>query len=161
MSDEDLSREAMREKIQEAIRQTREEKFEEAIETFEDHLSELSEGDLQDKRLAAGAFSYYGLCVAMVRRKYADALKYCNISLKANFMEPEHRINLAQVYLERDDRRKAIEHLEAGLRLQPSNRRIQKIYEQIGQRQPPVISFLSRRNPINVWLGKMRVPKDD
>ena len=76
-------------------------------------------------------------------------------------MEPEHRINLAQVYLERDDRRKAIENLEAGLRLEPSNRRIHKIFEQIGQRQPPVISFLSRGNPINIWLGKMRAPKDD
>jgi tetratricopeptide (TPR) repeat protein len=161
MSDEDMSREAMREKIQEAIRQTREENYDEAIEVFEGHLSELSEGDLQDKRLAAAAFSYYGLCVAMVRRKYADALKYCNISVKANFMEPEHRINLAQVYLERDDRRKAIENLEAGLRLEPSNRRIHKIFEQIGQRQPPVISFLSRGNPINIWLGKLRVPKDD
>jgi len=161
MSDEDISREAMREKIQEAIRQTREEHYEEAIEVFEGHLSELSEGDLQDKRLAAAAFSYYGLCVAMVRRKYAEALKYCNISVKANFMEPEHRINLAQVYLERDDRRKAIENLEAGLRLEPSNRRIHKIFDQIGQRQPPVISFLSRANPINIWLGKMRAPKDD
>ncbi len=160
MNDEELSREAMRERIQEAIRQTREEKFEEAIEVFEAHLSELSEGDLQDKRLAASAFSYYGLCVAMVRRKYADALKYCNISVKANFMEPEHRINLAQVYLERDDRRKAIENLEAGLRLQPSNSRILKIYDEIGQRQPPVISFLSRANPINIWLGKLRAPKD-
>lgn len=161
MSDEDISREAMREKIQEAIRQTREENYDEAIEVFEGHLSELSEGDLQDKRLAAAAFSYYGVCVAMVRRKYADALKYCNISVKANFMEPEHRINLAQVYLERDDRRKAIENLEAGLRLEPSNRRIHRIFEHIGQRQPPVISFLSRANPINIWLGKLRAPKDD
>ena len=161
MTEQPLSRETMREKIQEAVTWTREERFEEAIEIFEDHLSNLSEGDLQDKRLAAFAFSYYGLCMAMVKHKYAEALKYCNISVKANFMEPEHRLNLAQVYLERDDRRKAIEHLEAGLRLEPSNRRIHKIYDEIGQRQPPAISFLSRTNPINIWLGRMRVPDSD
>jgi len=161
MTEQPLSREALREKVQEAITWTREERFIEAILVFEDHLSTLSEGDLQDKRLAAFAFSYYGLCVAMVKRKYAEALKYCNISVKANFMEPEHRLNLAQVYLERDDRRKAIEHLEAGLRLEPSNRRIRQIYEEIGQRQPPAISFLSRTNPINVWLGRMRAPNSD
>jgi tetratricopeptide (TPR) repeat protein len=148
---------AMREKVQEAVAWTRNERFADAMEVFEKYLPTLSgDGDLQDKRFAAAAFSYYGLCVAMVRRKYADALKYCNISVKANFMDPEHRVNLALVYLERDDRRNAVRNLEAGLRLQPSNKRIHKIFGEIGRRKPVALPFLSRRNPINVWLGKLR-----
>ena len=147
----------MREKVQEAVSWTRDERFEEATEVFEQCLPPLSsDGDLQDKRFAAAAFSYYGLCVAMVKHKYAEALKYCNISVKANFMDPEHRINLALVYLERDDRRNAVRNLEAGLRLQPSNKRIQKIFAEIGRRKPVTFSFLSRRNPLNVWLGRLR-----
>jgi tetratricopeptide (TPR) repeat protein len=149
----------MRERVQEAVSWTRNERFEEAIVVFEDCLPTLSsDGDLQDKRFAAAAFSYYGLCVAMVRHKYADALKYCNISVKANFTEPEHRVNLALVYLERDDRKNAVENLEAGLRLQPSNKRIHKIFAKIGRRKPVMFSFLSRTNPLNVWLGRLREP---
>jgi predicted Zn-dependent protease len=118
-----------------------------------------SEGDLQDKRLAAASFSYYGVCVAMVKHKYADAIKYCNVSVKANFLEPEHRINLALVYLEREDRKNAVQNLEAGLRLQPSNKRIHRIFREIGQRKAVMFTFLSRDNPINQWIGKMREPK--
>jgi tetratricopeptide (TPR) repeat protein len=148
---------AMREKIQEAVAWTRGERFDDAIVVFEKYLPKLfSDGDIQDKRFAAAAFSYYGLCVAMVKHKYAEALKYCNVSVKANFMDPEHRINLAMVYLERNDRKNAVRNLEAGLRLQPSNKRIQNIFAEIGRRKPVTFSFLSRRNPINVWLGRLR-----
>jgi tetratricopeptide (TPR) repeat protein len=147
----------MREKVQKAVSWTRSERFEDAIAVFEEYLPKLSgEGDLQDKRFAAAAFSYYGLCVAMVKHRYAEALKYCNISVKANFMDPEHRINIARVYLERDDRKNAVRNLEAGLRLQPSNKRIQQIFSEIGRRKPVTFAFLSRRNPLNVWLGRLR-----
>lgn len=152
----------MRDKIQEAVSWTRAEQYDDAIGVFEDYLAQLStEGDLGEKRFAASAFSYYGLCVAMVRRKYAEAIKYCNLSVKANFMDPEHRINLALVYLERDDRKNAVKNLEAGLRLHPSNKRIRKIFKEIGRRKPVIFSFLSRDNPLNVWIGKLREPKDN
>lgn len=160
MSAHEITFGAMREKIQEAIAWTRSERFEEAVEVFEKYLPVLSsEGELTDKRFAAAAFSYYGLCVAMVKHKYAEALKYCNLSVKSNFMEPEHRINLALVYLEREDRKNAVRNLEAGLRLDPSNQRIHRIFAEIGRRKPVTFSFLSRRNPINVWLGRLREPK--
>lgn len=147
---------AIRERIRQAIEMTRQDRFEEALDIFEAQLPVLTEGDIQDRRIAASAFSYYGVCVAMVKRRYADAVNYCNVSLKANFMDADHRANLATVYLERNDREKAIETLNEGLRLQPKNRQIQKIYREIGRRQRPVIPFLPRDNPINVWLGRWR-----
>jgi hypothetical protein len=60
------------------------------------------------------------------------------------------------VYLERNDRASAIEKLHAGLRIQPSNVRINKILDDIGRRKPPPITFLSRSNPLNIWFGKRR-----
>jgi tetratricopeptide (TPR) repeat protein len=143
-------------RTQDAVQMTKDEDFARAIEIFETALPRLTGGDLSDKRLAAAAFSYYGLCMAMVRRKYAQAVDFCNISLKANFMDPDHRYNLAMVYLERGDRRKAVETLNAGLRLDSRNRRLNSMLDEIGRRRPPVIGFLGRDNPINVWLGKMR-----
>jgi tetratricopeptide (TPR) repeat protein len=160
VTDHEISFGKMREMVQEAISWTRTERFDEAIEIFENFVPILSSrGDLQDKRFAAAACSYYGLCLAMEKHKYAEALKYCNISIKANFMEPEHRINIALVYLEREDRKNAVANLEAGLRLQPSNKRIQKIFAEIGRRKPVTFTFLSRRNPINVFFGRLREPK--
>jgi tetratricopeptide (TPR) repeat protein len=160
MNEQQVSHGAMRDKVQEAVSWTRQEQYDEAIGIFEQYLPVLSgEGDLQSKRFAAAAFSYYGVCVAMVRHKYAEAVKYCNISVKANFMDPEHRINLALVYLERDDRKNAVKNLEAGLRLNPSNKRIHRIFKEIGRRKPVMFSFLSRKNPLNVWIGRMRETK--
>ena len=160
MNENQISHGAMRDRIQEAVSWTRTERYDEAIGVFEEYLAALSaDGDLQDKRFAASAFSYYGLCVAMVRHKYAEAVKYCNVSVKANFMDPEHRINLALVYLERDDRKNAVKNLDAGLRLQPSNKRIHKIFKEIGRRKTVIFTFLSRKNPLNVWIGRLREPK--
>ena len=130
--------------------------IEEAIEIFEQNLKLLSEGTIGDRRVAASAFSYYGLCVAKVRRRYAEGVKYCQISLRTNPLDPDHRANLAMVYLEREDRSKAVEALNAGLRLDSRNKRINRVLDIIGRRRPPVIPFLSRNNPLNVWLGKKR-----
>jgi hypothetical protein len=76
-------------------------------------------------------------------------------------MDPDHHTNLGLVYLERNDRGSAIEHFHAGLRIQPKNRRIHKILRDIGRRRPPVVSFLPRSNPINVWLGRKRADKEE
>jgi tetratricopeptide (TPR) repeat protein len=154
MAEQDVA--TAREQVREAIRLTRAAQCEEALGIFEIHLPSLSGGTIQDKRIAAAAFSYYGLCLAVVRRKYAQAVECCNISLKANFMDPDHRANLAQVYLERGDRRRAVETLNAGLRLEPKNTQINVIFDRIGRRGKPVIAFLSRDNPLNVWLGRKR-----
>jgi len=142
--------------VTQAIELTRKEQYEEALELFDAHLSVLTSGTLEDKRIAASALSFYGLCVAKVRRKYGEAVKYCNISIRANMFEPDHRYNLALVYLERDDRKRAVESLSAGLKLKPGHPGINKIFDTIGRRQKPVLSFLPRDNPLNVWLGRRR-----
>ena len=147
---------AAQEAVREAVELTRQAKVSEAIPVFEEHLSVLAEGTINDRRSAAASFSYYGLCVARVRRKYAESVKYCEISIRANPLDPEHRANLAMVYLERNDRARAVETLNSGLRLDRKNRRINSILDLIGRRRPPVIRFLSRDNPLNIWLGKRR-----
>jgi len=145
--------------IERAVELTKQKRYAEALAIFEKHLPQLSTHDVTDKRVLTNSSSFYGLCVAMVRRHYSQAVQYCNLSLKSQFMDPDHRANIALVFLERSDRASAIENLHAGLRIQPNNARINEILNDIGRRHPPVIRFLSRDNPLNVWLGRRRAQK--
>lgn len=145
--------------IDKAVELTKQKRYAEALAIFEKQLPQLSTHDVVDKRVLTGSSSFYGLCVAMVQRHYSEAVQYCNLSVKSQFMDPDHRANLALVYLERSDRASAIENLHAGLRIQPNHARINEILNDIGRRKPPPISFLSRDNPLNVWLGRRRANK--
>jgi tetratricopeptide (TPR) repeat protein len=159
MSDHDSNgggNHAVSEQITNAVKLTRAGDYAAALGIFETHLSTLASGDLAEKRTAAAAFSYFGLCIAMVRRRYAEAVKYCNISLKTNFLDPDHRYNFALVYLERNERKKAVETLNAGLRVAPDNTRITVIFESLGRRKSPPIVFLPRDNFFNIFFGKLR-----
>ena len=51
-----------------------EERYSEAIGLFEQHLPKVAGGDIAAKRLAASAFSFFGLCVAMVNRNNDNRL---------------------------------------------------------------------------------------
>lgn len=150
-----LDRGSKQERARSAMRLTRDERFDDALELFEDAIPGLLRGDIGEKRTAAAAMSYYGLCLAIVRHRYREAVDYCKVSLKHSLVDPEHRLNLALVYLERGDRRRAVQALNAGLRLEPRHRGILRVYEGIGRRGRPVLPFLDRANPLNVWLGRL------
>jgi tetratricopeptide (TPR) repeat protein len=152
---------AIFDQVAEAVEMTKNEQYAEALEIFEETLPQLSSADVSAKPVLSNSSSFYGVCVAMVKRRYAEAVKYCNLSLKSQFMDPDHHTNLGLVYLERNDRKSAIEHFHAGLRIQPKNRRIHMILKDIGRRRPPVVSFLPRNNFINVWLGRKRAEKEE
>ena len=42
------------------------------------------------------------------------------------------------------------------LKLSPRHPEVLKLVQEIGYRRRPVIPFLARSNPINIWLGRMR-----
>jgi len=151
-----LSQETVHRKVQHAVRLAREGGFGDALLLFEMYLPLLSSHDEDEKRLLTEASSFCGLCLAMEKHRYAEALEYCNISLKRDILNPDHRANVALVYLERGDRKHAIQHLHEGLRLQANHDRINGILDNIGRRRPPVLKFLSRGHPINRVLGKLR-----
>ncbi len=136
-----------------AIDLTKERKFSKALPIFDEHLGSLG-STFSDQRLAAAALSFYGLCVAKVERRYGKAVECCQTSLKADRFDANHRANLAKVYLEADDRKKAIEALQDGLRIDPEHTAIHHVWKDIGKRQPPVLGFLDRSHPLNIWLGQ-------
>lgn len=143
-----------REAVWRAIDLTKEGRYAEALPIFVQYIPSLT-SNFSDKRLAAASFSFYGLCVAKVERRYRQAVEYCETSLKADRFDANHRANLARIYLEADDRKKAVEALQDGLGVDPGHASLHKIWSSIGKRRPPVLSFLERDNPINIWLGRM------
>jgi len=157
--DEAPDRQETHRKLEHAIRLTEQENYADALPIFEANLSKLSSKDMTERKTLADSSSYYGLCLALGRREYADAIDYCKVPLKTTFANPDHHANLALVYLRRDDREKAVRILHAGLRMQPNHVRTNQILNAIGKRQKPVLPFLSRDNPLNIWLGRRRSEK--
>lgn len=105
---------------------------------------------------AAEGLSYYGVAVALVNKKYKDAIELCQKAIKLQFLNPSHYVNLAKVYNAAGHRRKAIATLEQGLGVLPGNRVIISYWKTMGVRSRPPIPFLSRDNPLNVALGRAR-----
>ena len=85
---------AIFDKVGEAVEMTKDERYAEALEVFEETLPQLSSADVSAKPILSKSSSFYGVCVAMVKRRYAEAVKYCNLSLKSQFMDPDHHTNL-------------------------------------------------------------------
>lgn len=160
MADEkDPPRTKLEKIVTKASELTRAEKFDDATMIFEEHLPALSSGTDKDKIIAASVFSYYGLCIAALRKQYSDGIKYCELSLKVQSSNPEHYENQARIHLLARSRARAVDALFEGLSHDPDNKPINKILDEIGRRREPVISFLPRDNVLNVALGKKRHEK--
>lgn len=157
-------RKPTREEIEKLVLQgmlhARVEEYEEAAQIFATHLPELASGSDDDKITSASAFSYYGLCIAALYKKYSEAIEYCRVSMRVQRSNPEHYENLGKIYLMMRNRKRAVEAFFRGLDREPGNPSINRILDRIGRRREPVISFLSRDFPINIWLGRIRHDKD-
>jgi predicted Zn-dependent protease len=102
------------------------------------------------------ALSFYALSVALVNKKYKDAIELGRKAVKAQPFNAHHHINLAKIYVAAGNRKKAVEVLQKGLATLPESKSILAYWKTIGIRSRPVIPFLSRDNPLNVMLGQKR-----
>jgi len=155
----DSPRTELEKTVTKAAQLTRAEDFDNATMIFEEHLPALSSGSDKDKIIAASVFSYYGLCIAALRKQYSDGIKYCQLSLKVQSSNPEHYENQAKIHLLARSRARAVDALFEGLSHDPNNKPINTILDDIGRRREPVISFLPRDNVLNVYFGKKRHQK--
>jgi len=100
--------------------------------------------------------SYYGWCLAMSSDRLHEALAVCEAAVRAEFYNPDLRLNLGRVYLRAGDRGLAFGSFVAGLRLNPGHPQLRFEIRRLGIRRSPVVQFLARSHPVNRILGRWR-----
>jgi len=119
-------------------------------------LKHILESSRHPEDLPAVFYSYLGYGLARKENRVDEGLALCRRAVELEFYEPANFLNLARTCLLAKDRAGAAEAVQEGLELDPSNKSLQRIAELIGTRRKPVISFLSRKNPLNKALGHIR-----
>lgn len=97
--------------------------------------------------------SYYALCLAVVEKKYDQAISLCLMAVEREFYNPDIYLNLGRVYMENGQRAVAIKAFKKGLRIDNRHPGLMREIKEMGIRRRPIISFLSRRNFVNKCLG--------
>ncbi|MFN0150491.1 MAG: tetratricopeptide repeat protein [bacterium] len=97
--------------------------------------------------------SYYGLSLALSTNRLRDAEVLCARAVTLEFCRPELFHNLGRVRLLLGDRRGAHAAFEKGLSVDRNDTRIQQEIARLGIRKAPPIGFLSRRHPLNKYIG--------
>jgi tetratricopeptide (TPR) repeat protein len=144
--------------IDAAIRDAREGEYLAALTMFLD-IYGTTDAPPMNTRKAAGGMSWFGLCVALVRKEYKPAIDLCRRAIDLEFYNGDHYANLARVYAAAGKRRKAVETAEQGLKTAPDHPYLLEVRASLGVRSRPALPFLDRTNPINVSLGQSRHAK--
>lgn len=117
------------------------------------YVAQRSHGDLSK----AGLYlSYLGCAIARIHSQNKEARVLCERAVRAEFFQPENWANLAEVMMLSGMRQEAIAAVEQGLRIDDQNERLLEVHRSLGRRRRPVVGFLSRGNPINHLLGRVR-----
>lgn len=99
------------------------------------------------------ALSFLGLATARAGGDLSVAEKHCLRALKRQKLIPLYYKNLAEVYLIRGKKSDAVKVLRKGLSVDRNNKEILRLLRELGVRKKVPVSFLSRSNPINRYVG--------
>jgi hypothetical protein len=118
-------------------------------------LGRLAESD--ERAALPGLFySYLGYGIARCEGRTAEGLKLCNHAIKVEFYQPDNYLNLARTCLLTKDRSGAVDAIRRGLAVDRNHVELKALARELGVRRPPVLTFLSRDNPLNYFLGWLR-----
>ena len=125
-----------------------------------DLLSEYCERlTKQEAPVPAGVLANYALALGHTRR-LKEGIDVCLKALSYDPRNPHVYLNLAQLYLLADSKKKAIDAIDRGLRISPDHRWLLQLREELGVRKAPPLPFLPRSSAVNATLGKViRKPK--
>jgi len=109
-------------------------------------------------------FSYQGYLETVVNKHYSKGVKTCRQAIRAlleqmplgkEFFLPTLYLNLGKAYLAADKRKDAYVSFKKGLEIDKNNEALFSEMKSLGIRRKLPLSFLSRSNPLNKYLGKL------
>lgn len=100
--------------------------------------------------------SYYGLSLARAGLSTSTAIEACRKAVRNHESDPVLWLNLGRVYLIAGKHVHAMSSFERGLALAPDNPILRRELKRIDRRSPPVLGRVSRDNPVNRVLGRVR-----
>jgi tetratricopeptide (TPR) repeat protein len=146
-------------RIDQAVALTKAEEYLRALTMFlEIYGSEEPPSPMLSSKTATG-LSHFGLCLAIMQRKFKPAIDLCKLAIELQFYNADHYANLARVYIAAGNRKKAIDAIEQGLKSHAADETLLEVRRQLGVRAKPPVPFLDRAHPINVTLGQARHAK--
>lgn len=116
---------------------------------------DLNDGRSENHAGQARYESYYGLCLSMSPGRLHDGLEHCRTAARAEPYRPDVWLNLGRVALAAGRRGEAFRALDRGRCLDPGHAGIAKELRRLGQRRRPIVRFLRRHNPVNIFLGRL------
>ncbi|MDD2853517.1 MAG: tetratricopeptide repeat protein [Desulfuromonadaceae bacterium] len=96
--------------------------------------------------------SRLGFCIAKQRGQLTQAFELCRAAIEHNPDNQIHYLYLGKVHLIAGNQQEALQAFRQGMKLGGSPQ-LEQIIAVISTRKPPVISFLSRDNLLNKFLG--------
>ncbi len=118
-------------------------------------LGRIAEAD-HSATLPGLFYSYLGYGIALRQKRIQEGLKLCQHSVKIQFYEPENYVNLARTHMLAKDRPSAVRAVLEGLKVIHHHPTLLELHRELGIRSLPVLPFLSRSNPLNQLLGRLR-----
>ena len=97
-------------------------------------------------------YSRLGFCIAKQRGQLTKAFELCRTAIEHDPTNPLHYLYLGKVHLIAGNTYEALQAFRQGVLL-GSSPELERMLDVIGTRKPPVISFLSRDNLLNKYLG--------
>lgn len=96
--------------------------------------------------------SRLGFCLAKQRGQIKQALELCSASIQHDPENSLHYLYLGKVHLLAGNTNEALQAFRQGM-MQGGSPELEKMLDALGTRKSPVISFLSRNNILNKFLG--------
>ena len=100
--------------------------------------------------------AYLSVCVAARARQFAKAEKLAGSIIRDNPSDATAHFALGMVYLRAGRRRLAFQSFDRARTLAKGDPFLQGQLDRAEPRRAPVLPFLSRNHPLNIWLGRMR-----
>ena len=134
--------------------ETAERYFKAALDSTHQHIGLANDGEYNN------LLSFYGLILALNSNE--NGLLLCRDAASNELLNGDVFVNLACAEMANNNRKRAIDAIQLGLKIDPHHARLKRACYRIGCRKKCCFGFLSREHFLNRFFGRlMRRPEQE